>query len=224
LKQETTSMPTSAQPGVNEPRQRRSRETRDRLLQATAELLEERTFEDLTIQQIAARAGCSVGAFYGRFESKDAILPRLLEAHYEEMEREVDAVFGPGAWDGASLARRVDAVVDHLLSVAQRQPGLIRTLVLRNYQRPETIPASIRAAARRVLARLHAVLGEGRPQAARRAGTVPVEVGLLMVVAAIRERVVLAGATHASTLSTSSEVLAAELKRALLAYLTLIRG
>jgi AcrR family transcriptional regulator len=142
-------MATSAQPNVNEPRQRRSRETRDRLLQATRELLEERTFEDLTIQQIATRAGCPVGAFYGRFGGKEAILPQLLQMHYAEVEREVSTAFRPEAWLGAPLERRVDAVVDHLLSVAQRQPGLIRTLVLRNYQRPGTIPASIRAAARR---------------------------------------------------------------------------
>jgi hypothetical protein len=50
-----------------------------------------------------------------------------------------------------------------------------------------------------------------------------VEVGLLMVVAAIRERVILTGATHSSTLTASTEVLAGELKRALLAYLTLTR-
>ena len=216
-------MATPAQPNVNEPRQRRSRETRDRLLQATRELLEERTFEDLTIQQIATRAGCSVGAFYGRFEGKEAILPQLLQMHYAEVEREVSAAFRPEAWVGAPLERRVDAVVDHLLSVAQRQPGLIRTLVLRNYQRPETIPASIRSAARRVLARVYAVLLGGRPRTAHPAGTTAVEVGLLMVVAAIRERVILTGATHSSTLTASTDVLAEELKRALLAYLTLTR-
>jgi AcrR family transcriptional regulator len=213
-------MANSSAPGINRPKQRRSQETQTRLLRATRELIEETLFEDLTIQQIAARAGCSVGTFYGRFQNKDAILPCLLEAHYEQMEQEMDTAFGDEIWDGAPLARRVDAVVDHLMTIAQRQPGLIRTLVLRNNQRPDSIPSSIRAAAQRILARLYEFLLEGRSDMNHPAEKTAVEVGLLMVVSAIRERVILAGATHAATLSVSSKVLADELKHALLAYLT----
>lgn len=207
--------------GVRTAHQRRSRETHDRLLESVSGLLEEKAFEDLTVQEIAARAGCSVGAFYGRFKSKGAILPRLLESHYAEMERETASAFQGDGWAGASLDRRVGAVVDQLVSVAQRQPGLIRTLVLRNYHRPDTIPPSIRASAGRILARLYEVLLDGGSEGARPAERIAVQVGLLMVVAAIRERIVLTGATHSSTLSLSSDALSAELKRALIAYLSL---
>jgi len=203
----------------SEPRQQRSRLTLERLLAATSQLLEEKAFEDLTIQEIAARAGCSVGAFYGRLESKEALLPLLLERHYDEMEQEVDSVVGPVAREGPPLAVRVSAVVDLLVSVAQRQPGLIRTLVLRNYHRPDTIPASIRAAASRILSRLHGLLLERPSGLPNPAAETAVQVGLLMVVAAIRERLVLTGASHSSTLSVPSDVLSRELKRALLAYL-----
>ena len=146
-------MSNSTAPSVNPPKQRRSQETLDNLLQASRELLETTVFEELTIQQIASRAGCSVGNFYARFKNKDAILPCLLEIHYAEMEREMDATFSPEAWEGAPLNRRVDAVIDFLMAIAQRQPGLIRTLVVRNNRRPDSIPVSIRAAARRMLRR-----------------------------------------------------------------------
>jgi AcrR family transcriptional regulator len=220
----TAMMVDSSAPGINRPKQRRSQETLVRLLRATRELLEETVFEDLTIQQIATRAGCSVGTFYGRFRNKDAILPCLLETHYAEMEREMDAAFSGESWDVAPLNRRVDVVVDHLMSIAQRQPGLIRTLVLRNNQRPDSIPSSIRAAAPRMLARIYGFLLEGRSEMNHPAERTAVEIGLLMVVSAIRERLILAGATHAATLSVSDEVFADELKHALLAYLTTPRA
>ncbi len=212
-------MSNSTAPSVNPPKQRRSQETLDNLLQASRELLETTVFEELTIQQIASRAGCSVGNFYARFKNKDAILPCLLEIHYAEMEREMDATFSPEAWEGAPLNRRVDAVIDFLMAIAQRQPGLIRTLVVRNNQRPDSIPVSIRAAARRMLVGLYDFLLERRAEMSHHAEETATEVGLLMVVAAIRERIILAASTHGATLSVSNEVLAEELKRALLAYL-----
>jgi AcrR family transcriptional regulator len=49
----------------------------DRLLLATAELLAERGFAEVSVAEIAARAGCSVGAFYARFPDKEAVLRTL---------------------------------------------------------------------------------------------------------------------------------------------------
>ncbi len=204
---------------INQPKQQRSRDTLDRLLRATRELLEETVFEDLTIQQIATRAGCSVGTVYGRFKNKDAILPRLLEMHYEELEAEAEEAFEPGR-RGVPLEDRVALVVRFLVSLAARQPGLIRALVLRNYQKPQSIPQSIRASAGRVLARVHGFLLEGRAEIKHPEPTTAVEIGLLMVVAASRERLVMTGATHSSSLSFSNDVFVDELERSLLAYLT----
>lgn len=201
------------------PRQARSRQTQERLLQATRELLEETVFEELTIQQIAARAGCSVGTFYGRFRNKEAILPLLLETHYAELEEEIGEVFAAERWRHASLEKRVNAVVEHAASIAIRQPGLIRTLVLRNYQCPESIPASIRASAQKILDRLCEVLLEARREIQHPSARTAVEIGLLMVVTSLRERIVLAGATHSSSLSISNKRLVRELERALLSYL-----
>lgn len=205
------------------PKQERSQQTQERLLQATRELLEETVFEELTIQQIATRAGCSVGTFYGRFKNKEAVLPLLLRTHYAETEEEIDRVFAAERWRGASLDKRVNAVVEHVASIAVRQPGLIRTLALRNYQRPETIPASIRASAQRILGRLGEVLLEARREIRHPSATTAVEVGLLMVATSLRERIVLTGATHSSTLSLDPKRLIEELEGALLAYLTAVR-
>lgn len=216
-------MSDSTARSVNPPKQRRSQETLDHLLRATRELLETTAFEDLTVQKITSRAGCSVGNFYARFKNKEAILLRLLDMHYAEIERDLNTKFGFEDWEGVPLKRRVDAVVDFLMAIAERQPGLIRTLVVRNNQRPDSIPASIRAAARRMLDRLYDFLLERRAEMSHPAERAALEVGLLMVVTAIRERIVLAAGTHGATLSVSNEVFAEELKQALLAYLTTTR-
>jgi AcrR family transcriptional regulator len=65
------------------PRQARSRATFDRLLAAAAELLAERRFEEATVAELVRRAGSSVGAFYARFGSKEALFHELDERLFE---------------------------------------------------------------------------------------------------------------------------------------------
>ncbi len=47
---------------VRPPKQRRSRESYERVLEAAHTLLEENGFDGFTIQEVAARSGVSVGA------------------------------------------------------------------------------------------------------------------------------------------------------------------
>jgi len=69
---------------VRPPKQRRSRESYERVLDAARTLLEENGFEGLTVQEIAARAGVSIGAIYERFGNKESLLravhARLMES------------------------------------------------------------------------------------------------------------------------------------------------
>ena len=59
--------------------QKRSAETRDRILQALERLLREQDFDQLSVSEIASEAGVSVGTVYRRFENKEAFLPQLVE-------------------------------------------------------------------------------------------------------------------------------------------------
>lgn len=63
--------------GLRPPRQQRSRDTLRRLLDATEELLEEKTFAEASVDEIAERADSSVGSFYQRFDDKEALLHGL---------------------------------------------------------------------------------------------------------------------------------------------------
>lgn len=70
---------------LREPRQARSRERLERIMKATAMLLRERRFDQVTIADIVKEAGTSVGVFYSRFENKDALLEFLEEQVYAEV-------------------------------------------------------------------------------------------------------------------------------------------
>jgi len=58
-------------------RQKRSRATAERIVAAAVELVGSKPFGDLSVAEIAAQAGVSVGGFYARFPSKDALLQYL---------------------------------------------------------------------------------------------------------------------------------------------------
>jgi AcrR family transcriptional regulator len=75
-------------PSVSAPRQERSRHTAERFVTAALDLLKSRTFAELSVAEIAAAAGRSVGAFYQRFGSKDDFLEVLLVAFFDRGSEE----------------------------------------------------------------------------------------------------------------------------------------
>ena len=59
-------------------KQARSRKTRDALVRAGRNLCEIKDFDELSVAEIAAEAGCSVGSFYSRFSDKDGFFRALV--------------------------------------------------------------------------------------------------------------------------------------------------
>lgn len=90
---------------VRPPKQRRSRESYERVLDAAHALLEENGFEGLTVQEVAARSGVSVGAIYERFGNKETLL-RAVHARLMESMSEAHEAIGvpPANVDGAAAA------------------------------------------------------------------------------------------------------------------------
>ncbi|GIS78817.1 MAG: hypothetical protein CM1200mP14_03830 [Gammaproteobacteria bacterium] len=59
---------------LNPPKQSRSRQTLERIVQAALEILEEQGHKALTVQTVVDRAHSSVGSFYARFSGKEDLL------------------------------------------------------------------------------------------------------------------------------------------------------
>ncbi|MDX2643032.1 helix-turn-helix domain containing protein [Streptomyces sp. PA03-1a] len=114
-------------PSVNEAMRRRSRE---RLLQATVELVEERGFEATTLGDIADRAGSARGLVSYYFPGKRLLLQA---AAHRLMHTELAAALErePGPADGREvLARAIDAVlalpVQHPVVMRAHMAGILQ--------------------------------------------------------------------------------------------------
>lgn len=66
-----------------QPRQQRSAETRQRILDAAARVFAEYGYSKGTTNRIAAAADMSIGSLYQYFPNKDAILSALTDAHID---------------------------------------------------------------------------------------------------------------------------------------------
>ena len=60
-------------------RERKKRETRQRLMEAALRLFREQGYDATTVEQIAESADVAKGTFFNYFETKEAILPALAE-------------------------------------------------------------------------------------------------------------------------------------------------
>lgn len=70
--------------GVVPPKQRRSKETVERILRAAEELIAERNFHDVTVQDLCIAADVSASSFYARFPAKEDVLLALFDLHSRE--------------------------------------------------------------------------------------------------------------------------------------------
>ncbi len=199
------------------PKQARSRATAQRILDAALTLLEEKTFEEVAVAEIASRARSSVGAFYARFPDKDALLDQLEEAYVAGTVRAIDGFAAERKARPLRLAPLVAAIVEHLVAHHRRHRGLIRALLVRERARRATrTPARHRSIGAKLPVLLDLVLscrGEIRHPAPRRASAT----AFTIAVAALRESILfpetLAGPRLADT------ALARELARTCLACL-----
>jgi len=122
------------------PRQERSRRTLERLLVAVEELLDERLFEALSMADVAARAGVSVGTIYTRFRTKEELLPALFERHDAAVGERVGAFLEKLAGE-RGLRARIERLVDFAVSYHREHRGLLRALTMYVRAHPESVPA-----------------------------------------------------------------------------------
>ncbi len=199
------------------PRQARSQETLERILDAAEALVAEKGFEDATVGEIVRRAGSSVGAFYNRFRDKDGLLYALYERYLEQATLTADDALDPERWEGASVAEILDEVVRFLVSIYRTHGGVLRVFVLRNHTDVE-FRARQERLSHYVADKLVELLLARRDEITAPDPERAVGFGLTIAFSTI-ESAVLFGETRSGALSLSDDELAAELTRAYLAYL-----
>ncbi len=202
---------------VRPPRQARSQETLDRILDAAEALVTEKGFEDTPVSEIVQRADSSVGAFYARFHDKDGLLHALYERYYEEAVATADVALAPARWEGARVCELIPVVLRFLVSIYRERHGLMRAFAVRNHTHPE-FHARQQRLSHHVIARLGLLVLARRDEITHPDPERATRFALMLVFSAL-ENMILFGEMRSSLLSFSDADLATELARSTLAYL-----
>jgi pimeloyl-ACP methyl ester carboxylesterase/AcrR family transcriptional regulator len=202
------------------PRQERSADTLHRVLRATERLLSGRHFEDITIGQILRTSGVSVGSFYARFHSKDDLLPLLYQAYSDDLRQRMAGWLDPARWAGKRLEERVRDLVELTVTTYRERRGLLRTVALLARMRPGAIAKTSLRERDEQYESAAALLLDCRDQIVHPEPRRAVQVGLLFVLAACRDKILFGEAPQPASVRVSDEQLSAELAHALYAYLT----
>jgi AcrR family transcriptional regulator len=159
-------------PGVMPSRQKRSREMTAALLEAGADMLRTRSLAELSIEALCAKVGATVGAFYSRFESKEAYFNMLLELAARDGAHRLSGTTGQTPLADASLAERCRFLVSRIIDWIRSHEGVLRAALQHGDTRPDrwnTFKGLARAAAERATPALLDSMGKGGKAAKTRA-------------------------------------------------------
>src|SRR5439155_23491725 len=100
---------TPASAHISEPKQARSQATRERLLDALSELLETRSYGEISVADIAGAAGLTTGAVYARFGDKRGVALALTERFLAKSFELMDSWGGHERWKSATPQEIIDS-------------------------------------------------------------------------------------------------------------------
>jgi AcrR family transcriptional regulator len=202
---------------VSPPKQARSEESLRRILEAGQAVIEERGHLDLSIAEVARRAGSSVGGFYARFRSKDELLCALEEHFFEELASLLEELAAPDTWRDASAHEIVRSLLRVLIDTHGRHRRLIAAFVACALREPERHPEAL-AFRRRVAERLGALALARRDLVGHPDPELAAQFAVEAVFGVLQTRIV-SGALGLPGQPLDDDALARELERLVLAYL-----
>ncbi len=124
------------------PRQERSRRTLDEMVRAAGELLRERPYDEVGVDEIVERAGCTKGAFYHRFADKASLLHHLNGRLFEQASADWDAFLAPERWSGRPLRDILEAFIERVVAIYRRRGHLMGAFIYQaRWKRDETVRA-----------------------------------------------------------------------------------
>jgi AcrR family transcriptional regulator len=158
-------------PGVTPSRQKRSQQTMRALVQAGAELLRTHTLAELSIEALCRKVGATVGAFYSRFESKEAYFNVLIELAARDGDRALAGMAANAQLQDADLAARCRFLVRGVTGWIRNHEGVLRAALQHGDTRPDKwtpFKGLASAATMRATPLLLSAMGRGRKAAKRR--------------------------------------------------------
>jgi AcrR family transcriptional regulator len=112
------------------PRQQRSQESLERILDAAESLIRERGFDDMTIAEVVRRSDSSVGSLYARFGNKLALLRAVQVRYHARVESGIETEFGGERPRDETLEAAVRRIVGVLCAYLLSEPELYRAFIV----------------------------------------------------------------------------------------------
>jgi AcrR family transcriptional regulator len=158
-------------PGVTPSRQKRSREMTLALLQAGAEMLRTRSLSELSIEALCRKVDATVGAFYSRFDSKEAYFNALIELAARDGDRGLSRMAETELFKGVDLAGLCGLMVRGIIEWIRSHEGVLRAALQHGGTRPDRwtpFKRRARAMTERATPLLLIAMGKGREAAKKR--------------------------------------------------------
>jgi AcrR family transcriptional regulator len=121
---------------LNEPRQRRSRESQERILRATERIMMRLGTADFSIPDVTEEAGLSIGGIYRRFEDKEALVCAVQERLYDRMSEDYAKVEAAALRQSDSLRGLVGVLVPGLANLLKRHAPMIKAIMEATWSYP----------------------------------------------------------------------------------------
>ncbi|MDB5619905.1 TetR/AcrR family transcriptional regulator [Tardiphaga sp.] len=193
---------------VNAPKQARSEQRLQDIVLALEELLDGRTFEEITIPDIAARAGCVPASIYARFRDKASILVALHESTRDRQMTNIDESMRLERHEHLSLEESIFKILRNLTRYYSRQRNLLRPAYLLGdteiYERASDL-------IRHVTERISAIVRHRLKDEPAEVIDQRVELAMRSVYALLQQRMVFQGVTTGRFMPANDEEMAREL-------------
>lgn len=119
-------VPTTIKDAIRAPLQARSRETMDRIMGSLEALLKEKTFDKITMIELAQHSGTGTSSIYARFKDKRALILGMHMRVREQALACLAQLSDPEHWHSKSVEEIVSAVVNRALPFYHKHGPLIR--------------------------------------------------------------------------------------------------
>jgi AcrR family transcriptional regulator len=204
---------------VRPPKQLRSQQTLDRILDATERLLLDREFDELSLAEIVRASRTSVGSFYNRFRDKRALLSGLYDRYDAGLpDRILEWRMRQGE-PPADLVRTAGWITRYLIDTFQGRRHLLRALALHVRNHPEEVDAPTRE--RRAMQ--HSFLSEAllghRDQILHAEPERAVQAAVFGAASICRERILFSEGAHADATQQSNAQLLQDVTRMVIGLL-----
>jgi TetR/AcrR family transcriptional repressor of mexJK operon len=110
------------------PKQARSKRTKEKIVQAAIRLFQERGYEKTTSNDIATEAGVSVGSFYVYFTDKRQLLLTIFDRLADELYKNIFDGLKPEHLFDSYLRPRIKQAVANTITDKQKHSGLHRVV------------------------------------------------------------------------------------------------